>query len=81
MFFDSPDYPQLNAELKRLAEKYDVTPTAIATAWITRHPAGIQVVLGTTRPERLVEAAAGSNIPLTRPEWYGLIRAAGHNVP
>ncbi len=45
VFFDSPDYPQLNAELKRLAEKYDVTPTAIATAWITRHPAGIQVVL------------------------------------
>lgn len=81
IFFNSPDYPQLNAELKRLAAKYDVTPTAIATAWITRHPAGIQVVLGTTRPERLIEAAAGSNIPLSRPEWYGLIRASGHNVP
>ncbi|MDT9632949.1 aldo/keto reductase family oxidoreductase [Pseudomonas sp. JV449] len=81
VFFDSPDYPHLNAELRRLAEKYDVTPTAVATAWITRHPAKIQVVLGTTRPERIIEAAAGSNIPLTRPEWYGLIRAAGHNVP
>lgn len=81
VFFDSPDYPELNAELNRLAKKYEVTPTAIATAWITRHPAGMQVVLGTTRPERLAEAAAGSNIPLTRGEWYGLIRAAGHNVP
>lgn len=81
VFFDAPEYPELNAELDRLAAKYEVTPTAIATAWITRHPAGIQVVLGTTRPERVREAAAGSDIPLTRAEWYGLIQAAGHNVP
>ncbi|MFT3760956.1 aldo/keto reductase [Thauera sp.] len=81
VFFDSPDYPKLNAELNRLAKKYEVTPSAIAVAWITRHPAGFQVLLGTTTPKRVVEAAAGSNIPLTRGEWYGLIQAAGHNVP
>lgn len=81
VFLDSPDYPGLNAELARLASKYGVTPTAIATAWITRHPAGIQVVLGTTTPQRVTDAAAGSNLPLTRGEWYGLIQAAGHNVP
>lgn len=81
VFFDSPDYPRLNAELSRLATKYEVTPLAIATSWITRHPAGIQVVLGTTKPERIADAAAGSDIPLTRGEWYGLIQAAGHNVP
>lgn len=81
VFLDSPDYPELNAELERLASKYQVTPTAIAVAWITRHPAGIQVVLGTTTPQRVTDAAAGSGIPLTRSEWYGLIQAAGHNVP
>ncbi|MFT9474843.1 aldo/keto reductase [Streptomyces sp. Mo3] len=81
VFFNSPDYPELNAELDRLAAKYGVTPTAIATAWVTRHPAGIQVVLGTTTPQRAADAAAGSDIPLTRGEWYGLIQAAGHNVP
>lgn len=81
VFFDSPDYPDLNVELDRLAIKYGVTATAIATAWITRHPAGIQVVLGTTKPQRIIDAAAGSDIPLTRSEWYGLIQAAGHNVP
>jgi predicted oxidoreductase len=48
---------------------------------ITRHPARIQVVLGTTTPERVAGAAAGSDIPLTRPEWYELFRAAGHRVP
>ncbi|MGW7657832.1 aldo/keto reductase, partial [Streptomyces tendae] len=81
VFFNSPAYPELNAELDRLAAKYGVTPTAIATAWVTRHPAGIQVVLGTTTPQRVADAAAGSDIPLTRGEWYGLIQAAGHNVP
>ena len=81
VFLDSPEYPALNVELKRLAAKYEVTPSAIAIAWITRHPAGIQPVLGTTTPRRLTDAAAGSDIPLTRCEWYGLLRAAGHNVP
>lgn len=81
VFFGSEDYPKLNAELDRLATKYGVTPTAIATAWITRHPAGFQVILGTTTPQRIRDAAAGSDIPLTRGEWYGLIQAAGHNVP
>ncbi|MER7798409.1 aldo/keto reductase [Microbacterium sp. NPDC096154] len=81
VFLDSPEYPELNARLRELAEKYDVTPTGIATAWITRHPAQIQVVLGTTTPQRIQDAAVGSDIPLTRAEWYGLLQAAGHNVP
>ncbi|RLP09661.1 aldo/keto reductase [Propionibacterium australiense] len=81
VFLGAPDHPELNAELDRLAARYGVTPMAIATAWITRHPAGIQVILGTTTPRRVTDAAAGSDIPLTRGEWYGLIRAAGHEVP
>lgn len=81
VMFDAPELPELNALLDRLAFKYGVTPLAIATAWITRHPAGMQVVLGTTNPQRVTDAAAGSDIPLTRAEWYGLISAAGHKVP
>jgi predicted oxidoreductase len=41
----------------------------------------MQVVLGTTRPERVRESAAGSEIPLSRPEWYRLFTAAGHILP
>jgi len=81
VFLGSADYPELNAAIDRLAEKYDVTPIAIATAWITRHPANMQVVLGTTNPTRVADAAAGSAVPLTRPEWYELFRAAGYQVP
>ena len=67
--------------IERLAARYDVPAIAIATAWITRHPAGMQVVRGTTTPERVAGAALGSDVPLTRPEWYELFRAAGHRVP
>ena len=81
VFLDSPAYPELNAVIVRLAEQYGVEPIAIATAWITRHPAGMQVVLGTTTPARVVAAAEGSDLPLTRAEWYELFRAAGYRVP
>lgn len=81
VFLGSPEYPKLNGVIDRLAAKYDVPAIAIATAWITRHPANMQVVLGTTTPERVAGAAQGSEVPLTRAEWYELFRAAGYSVP
>jgi predicted oxidoreductase len=81
VFLGSPEYPELNAVIDRLAAKYDVPPIAIATAWITRHPAQMQVVLGTTSPERVAGAALGSDLPLTRAEWYEMFRTAGYIVP
>lgn len=85
-FFDGPfigssRYPELNAVIDRLAAQYAVPAEAIAVAWITRHPARMQVVLGTTTPARVQAAALGSDIELTRPEWYELFRAAGYRVP
>jgi predicted oxidoreductase len=85
-FFDGPflgseRYPELNAVVDRLAAKYEVQPEAIAVAWITRHPAQMQVVLGTTTPARVTAAAQGSELPLSRSEWYELFRAAGYQVP
>lgn len=80
-FLGNPDYPELNAVIDRLAAKYEVPAEALATAWITRHPAQIQVVLGTTNPDRVTAAAKGADIVLTKVEWYELYRAAGHIVP
>lgn len=80
-FLGSPEYPELNEVIDRLAAAYDVPPIAIAVAWITRHPARMQVVLGTTTPQRVSDAAQGSQLPLTRAEWYEIFRAAGHTVP
>lgn len=80
-FLGDPEYAALNMTLDRLAAAYETTPIAIATAWITRHPANMQVVLGTTNPGRVAEAAQGSEIPLSRAQWYELFRAAGYIVP
>jgi len=81
VFLGNPAYPALNAVIDRLAAEYQVAPEAIATAWILRHPAKMQVVLGTTNPRRLTDAAAGAEVELTRAQWYELSVAAGHLVP
>ena len=81
LIFDRDAYPELNTQLDDLAASYGVSPEAIAAAWLTRHPADIQVVLGTTTPERVSAAATGSDLRLTRAEWFGLARAAGTIVP
>ncbi|GAB3396611.1 aldo/keto reductase [Humibacter soli] len=78
---DRENYAELNDALDEISASYGVTPTSLAVAWITRHPANMQVVLGTTNPQRVIESAAGSDIPLTRPEWYRLFTAAGHILP
>lgn len=80
-FLDHPDYPELNAELAHLAEKYQVTKAAIALAWILRHPANMQVIVGTMNPEHLKESAEAMNIRLTHHEWYELYLAAGKYLP
>ncbi len=79
-FLGDQQYAGLNEEIENLAKKYDVPPVAIAVAWITRHPANMQVILGTTKAARLQEGCRGSEIPLTRKEWYDLYRAAGNRI-
>ena len=78
---DRDNYAELNQALDELSKAHGVTPSGIAVAWIVRHPANIQVVLGTTNPGRVAESAAGSDVLLTREEWYRLFRSAGHILP
>jgi predicted oxidoreductase len=78
---DRETHAELNDALDRIAAAHGVTPTGIAVAWIVRHPANIQVVLGTTQPQRVRDCAAGADVVLSREEWYALYRAAGHRLP
>lgn len=65
-----------------LAKEKKVSPEAILLAWILRHPAGIQPIIGTTRVERVKAAAEADTITLSRQEWYALLAAArGTRVP
>ena len=78
---DREKYPELNEKLDETAEKYGVSPIAIAAAWILRHPAGIQLISGSVSPERMRLIAAGADVELTREDWYALYLAAGFRLP
>ena len=80
-FVDHPDFPELNKVLGELGEKYGVTKTAIAIAWILRHPAKMQAIAGTMNPQHLKELCAAANVELTHQEWYRLYLASGKFLP
>lgn len=80
VFIDSLKFPELNKTLKILAEKYNTTPTGLASAWILRHPAQMQVILGTMNKNRMIEVAKASEIVLSREDWYAIYLAAGNQL-
>jgi predicted oxidoreductase len=80
-FIDHPNFPELNRVLSELSNVYDCTPAALAIAWILRHPANMQVLLGTTQSSRLLQLSQAKHIQLTREHWYALYRAAGNTLP
>jgi predicted oxidoreductase len=80
-FLDSPAFPALNAKLAELGAKYGVSKTAIAIAWILRHPANMQVLAGTTKARRLAEYLEAGDVTITREEWYALLISAGFKLP
>lgn len=80
-FVDNEDYPKLNEKLAEIGEKYGLTKTGVAAAWIMRHPAGMQLIAGTMNPEHLREICKASDVTLSRAEWYEIYRAAGHCLP
>lgn len=66
----------------RIASAHGVEMEAVLVAWLLRHPAGIQPIVGTTHPERLIASCAGDAITLSREQWYALFATArGHRVP
>lgn len=81
VFLGSERYPELNKKLQEIAEEYGVTADVIAYAWILRIPGKMQVVLGTTKSSRVINAAKAADIRLSRQQWYDIYRAAGNMLP
>jgi predicted oxidoreductase len=81
VFLGSDKFPELNRKLDEIADKYQVSNTTIAIAWILRHPAGMQPVTGTMNPGRLKDCCRAADIRLTREDWYAIYRAAGNVLP
>ena len=81
VYLDNAKFGPLNDTLDAIGRKYGVSKAAVGVAWILRHPAKTQVIVGTTNPERLKAMCKGSEVVLTREEWYEIYRAAGHKIP
>jgi len=78
----SPAAKETAALVARLATARKVSPEAIAIAWLLRHPAGIQPIIGTTKPDRIRASCRADDIELTREEWYALFTAGrGETLP
>ena len=80
-FVDHPDYPELNQALAEIGEKYGVPKTAVAIAWILRHPAKMQAIAGTMNPDHLKDICDSVKAELTHQEWYKLYLASGKFLP
>lgn len=81
VFLNNDKFPELNEKINQLAAIKGVKNTAIAIAWILRHPAKIQAIVGTTNAERLKDICKASTIELTKQEWYDIYKAAGNKLP
>jgi predicted oxidoreductase len=80
-FLGNEKFPELNRKIDEIATKYGVSNTTIAIAWLLRHPARMQPVVGTMNIDRLKDCCKAADVTLTRPEWYEIYRAAGNVLP
>lgn len=80
-FLNNEKFPELNAVINELGEKYSLSDTAVAIAWILRLPEKMQPIVGTTNLSRIKEIACASDVELSREDWYKVYKAAGHSLP
>ena len=80
-FIDNPDFPELNKALEKIAEREGASKTAVAIAWILRHPAKMQAIIGTMNPEHIKDACKAADVNLSHHDWYELYLAAGKYLP
>ncbi|KKC30254.1 aldo/keto reductase [Caldanaerobacter subterraneus KAk] len=80
-FLGNEKFKELNEKIDEIAIQKGVPSIAIPIAWILRHPAKIQAIVGTTNPARLKDICKAADIELTREEWYELYRSAGNKLP
>lgn len=73
---------RLARQIQAVARGHGTTDEAVALAWLLRHPAGIQPILGSSNPDRIGNCVRADDLALTRTQWYTLLEAArGEPVP
>lgn len=81
VFLDNEKFPELNEMLREVGEAHGITPIGVVIAWMLRHPAHMQPIMGSMTPGRIREAAKGADVTLSRKEWYDIFKAAGFKLP
>lgn len=80
VFVDNPKFAELKEAMDAIALAHGVSTQAVAVAFILRHPARMQVIIGTTNLSR-IQASAQGDFALSREEWYRLYKAMGNPIP
>ena len=80
-FIDNADFPELNKALATIAEREGVSKAAVAIAWILRHPAKMQAIIGTMNPEHIKDTCDAVKVNLSHHDWYELYLASGKYLP
>ena len=80
-FIDNPDFADLNTALGKIADREGVSKAAVALAWILRHPAKMQTIIGTMNPQHIQEACEAARVTLSHHDWYALYLASGKFLP
>jgi predicted oxidoreductase len=76
------DQTDLQQQIAAISDKHKTTDDAIALAWLLRHPAGIQPIIGTQNADRIGKSVLADDVSMQRTEWYTLLEAArGQSVP
>lgn len=81
VFLNNEKFPEVNKAIDKLAQKYNVSNTTIATSWLLTHPANMQVVYGSVNTKRIADIVKSCDVMLTKEEWYALYVAAGNILP
>ncbi|MEG0051136.1 MAG: aldo/keto reductase [Terrisporobacter sp.] len=71
----SPKFKKVKAVIEEMAEEKVVSQEAIALAWVLRHPAKIQPIIGSTSPQRIHDCCEAMKVKLSREEWYRLYKS------
>lgn len=81
LFMEHPKYTQLTETLHAFASDYQVSFEALVLAWILRHPAQMQPIVGSMNPQRIRSMVAAFDIELSRADWYKIYKSAGNPLP
>jgi predicted oxidoreductase len=80
-FFQYDTFSGLSQKLEKIGKEYGVSAATMAVAWLLRHPANMQVLVGTMNAERFDEICKACDVQLSREDWYQIFKAAGNALP